>query len=57
MDKIGRLYENTINAGNSQMFYVNARAFVERQMNNTTEIIVQTRNKRNEQALELPGAD
>lgn len=42
MDKIGtdiRLYENTINAGDSQMFYVNARAFVERQVNNTTEII------------------
>lgn len=37
------------------MFYVNARAFVERQVNNTTEIIVQTRNKINEQALELPG--
>ncbi|MEF2965850.1 NUDIX domain-containing protein [Paenibacillus sp. M1] len=37
------------------MFYVNARAFIERQRNNSTEIIIQTRNKKNEQALELPG--
>ena len=37
------------------MFYVNARAFVERRMHDTTEIIIQKRTKRNEQALELPG--
>lgn len=37
------------------MFYVNARAIVERQKNGLTEIIIQTRNKKNERALELPG--
>lgn len=37
------------------MFYVNARAFIERCINGTTEIVIQTRNKKNEQALELPG--
>ncbi|MEC0373734.1 hypothetical protein [Paenibacillus chibensis] len=37
------------------MFFVNARAFVERNVNDITEIIIQTRNKRNEESLELPG--
>lgn len=37
------------------MFYVNARAFIEREENGITEIVIQTRNKKNEQALELPG--
>lgn len=37
------------------MFYVNARAIVEREGNDITEIIIQTRNKKNEEALELPG--
>lgn len=37
------------------MFYVNARAFVERKENDITEIIIQTRNKINEISLELPG--
>ncbi|WP_338552693.1 NUDIX domain-containing protein [Paenibacillus sp. KS-LC4] len=37
------------------MFYVNARAFIERERNNGTEIIVQVRNKKNEEAIELPG--
>lgn len=41
--------------GGSLMFYVNARAIVERQKNGITEIIIQTRNKKNEHALELPG--
>ena len=37
------------------MFYVNARAIVERKGNDNTEIIIQTRNKKNEESLELPG--
>ncbi|WP_274650893.1 NUDIX domain-containing protein [Paenibacillus humicola] len=37
------------------MFYVNARAFIERKKENETEIVLQTRNKPGEQALELPG--
>ncbi|MGN7358109.1 NUDIX hydrolase [Paenibacillus sp. SAFN-054] len=37
------------------MFYVNARAFIEREGNKTKEIIIQTRNKKNEASLELPG--
>lgn len=38
------------------MFYVNARAIVEREHNGKTEIIVQTRNKPNQpKQLELPG--
>lgn len=37
------------------MFYVNARAFIERQDRDRTEIIIQTRNKKNEVSLELPG--
>lgn len=37
------------------MFYVNARAIIERDTHGTSEIIVQTRNKKNELALELPG--
>lgn len=37
------------------MFYVNARAFIERQDKDRTEIIIQTRNKKNEESLELPG--
>ncbi|GGH55306.1 hypothetical protein GCM10008014_24790 [Paenibacillus silvae] len=37
------------------MFYVNARAFVERKKKNRPEIIIQTRNKKNEESLELPG--
>ncbi|MCR8656709.1 NUDIX hydrolase [Paenibacillus endoradicis] len=37
------------------MFYVNARAIVEREGNDITEIIIQTRNKKNEESLELPG--
>ncbi|MGG4146889.1 NUDIX domain-containing protein [Paenibacillus algorifonticola] len=37
------------------MFYVNARAFIERKRNNGIEIIVQVRNKKNEEAIELPG--
>ncbi|MCP1135292.1 NUDIX domain-containing protein [Paenibacillus polysaccharolyticus] len=37
------------------MFYVNARAIVERKGDDNTEIIIQTRNKKNEESLELPG--
>ncbi|WP_366289898.1 NUDIX domain-containing protein [Paenibacillus sp. AN1007] len=37
------------------MFYVNARAIVERKGSDDTEIIIQTRNKKNEESLELPG--
>lgn len=37
------------------MFYVNVRAFIERERNETIEIIIQNRNKRNEESLELPG--
>lgn len=38
------------------MFFVNARAIVEREHNGKTEIIVQTRNKPNQpKQLELPG--
>ncbi|MDT0121584.1 NUDIX domain-containing protein [Paenibacillus sp. RRE4] len=37
------------------MFYVNARAIVERKGNDNTEIIIQTRNKKNEESSELPG--
>jgi 8-oxo-dGTP pyrophosphatase MutT (NUDIX family) len=37
------------------MFYVNARAFVERRIGGATEIVIQMRTKRNEHALELPG--
>lgn len=37
------------------MFYVNARAIIERKTNGLAEIIIQTRNKKNERALELPG--
>ncbi|XEC96656.1 NUDIX hydrolase [Paenibacillus tarimensis] len=38
------------------MFYVNARAIVERERDGKTEIIIQTRNKPNEpKHLELPG--
>lgn len=41
--------------GDSLMIFVNARAFVERNENDITEIIIQTRNKLNEESLELPG--
>ncbi|OPA78613.1 phosphohydrolase [Paenibacillus selenitireducens] len=37
------------------MFYVNARAFIETHRDGKTEIILQTRNKPNERAWELPG--
>ncbi|KAA8787107.1 8-oxo-dGTP diphosphatase [Paenibacillus sp. 4624] len=37
------------------MFYVNARAIVERKGSDNTEIIIQTRNKKNEESIELPG--
>lgn len=37
------------------MFYVNARAFIERCSKEKTSIIIQTRTKKNEAALELPG--
>lgn len=38
------------------MFYVNARAIIEREHDGKTEIIIQTRNKPNEpKQLELPG--
>ncbi|UNK21093.1 NUDIX domain-containing protein [Paenibacillus sp. N3/727] len=37
------------------MFYVNARAFIERHNNDNTEIVIQNRNKKNEESLELPG--
>ena len=38
------------------MIYVNARAIIERSNDNTTEIVIQTRNKPGErQLLELPG--
>lgn len=37
------------------MFYVNARAFIERQNKGVTEIVIQTRDKSNEKSLELPG--
>lgn len=37
------------------MFYVNARAIVERKGSDDTEIVIQTRNKKNEESLELPG--
>ncbi|TDF99786.1 NUDIX hydrolase [Paenibacillus piri] len=38
------------------MFFVNARAIIERQLNDDTEIVIQTRNKPNEPLkLELPG--
>jgi 8-oxo-dGTP diphosphatase len=37
------------------MFYVNARAIVERKGKDYTEIIIQNRTKKNEESLELPG--
>ncbi|MGO4528546.1 NUDIX hydrolase [Paenibacillus sp. 2TAF8] len=37
------------------MFYVNARAIIERKGNDNIEIIIQTRNKKDEISLELPG--
>ncbi|WP_454190196.1 NUDIX domain-containing protein [Paenibacillus sp. Marseille-Q7038] len=37
------------------MFYVNARAFIEREGKHGTELVIQTRNKPGEEALELPG--
>ncbi|MCU6713002.1 NUDIX domain-containing protein [Paenibacillus sp. J5C_2022] len=37
------------------MFYVNARAFIERENKGMTELVIQTRNKPNEVAIELPG--
>jgi 8-oxo-dGTP pyrophosphatase MutT (NUDIX family) len=41
-----------------QLFYVNARAIVERERDGKTEIIIQTRNKPNEpKQLELPGGN
>ncbi|MCQ4085349.1 NUDIX hydrolase [Saccharibacillus sp. JS10] len=36
-------------------FYVNARAFVERVTEQGTELLIQTRTKKNEESLELPG--
>jgi len=42
-------------AGDLVLFYVNARVFVERVINGSTEIVIQTRNKKNEVSLELPG--
>jgi len=38
------------------MFFVNSRAIIERSLNGTIEIVVQTRNKPDEpQKIELPG--
>jgi len=37
------------------MFYVNARAFIERESEGVTELLIQTRTKTNQQSLELPG--
>lgn len=37
------------------MFYVNARAIIERKINNIIEVVIQTREKMNEESLELPG--
>lgn len=37
------------------MFYVNARAFIEREGKQGTELVVQTRLKPGEESLELPG--
>ncbi|WP_211746667.1 NUDIX domain-containing protein [Paenibacillus sp. Marseille-Q4541] len=37
------------------MFYVNARAFIEREGKQGTELVIQTRNKPGEESLELPG--
>lgn len=42
--------------GCEQMFFVNSRATIERSLNGTIEIVVQTRNKPDEpQKIELPG--
>lgn len=37
------------------MFYVNARAFVERDSKQGTELVIQSRNKPGQECLELPG--
>ncbi|GGD57748.1 NUDIX hydrolase [Paenibacillus nasutitermitis] len=37
------------------MFYVNARAYIERSVGKGTEIVLQTRTKPGEQSIELPG--
>lgn len=37
------------------MIYVNARAIIERCIGDTTEIVIQTRNKPGQEKLELPG--
>ncbi|WDH84111.1 NUDIX domain-containing protein [Paenibacillus urinalis] len=37
------------------MFYVNARAFVERDSKQGTELVIQSRNKPGQEYLELPG--
>lgn len=37
------------------MFYVNVRAFVEKELNGKLHIVIQTRNKPGERCLELPG--
>ncbi|MEJ8302723.1 NUDIX hydrolase [Saccharibacillus sacchari] len=37
------------------MFYVNARAFIERENHGVTELVIQTRTKTDQESLELPG--